>query len=150
MEIAGTTAFCYPRDWMSTETEAIQIGFLRERAPDSSEPRITFDEASNSALGSANSAPGWNLKIADLQQNDDQDQSDSNSRKLRNKEIVSAVPVSFLQESALQHRDFNFPARKPQTRSARSNQPLSAAFCRHNRHVSAALAKVIRISIELA
>jgi len=45
MEIAGTTAFCYPGDWISTETEAIQVGFLRERVPDSSEPRIAFDEA---------------------------------------------------------------------------------------------------------
>ena len=74
-----------------------------------------------------------------------------NGRKkpaLRNKEVISAVPAPFLQESALQFRNFNSPARKLQTRSAQSNQPLSAAFCRHNRNVSAAPAKVIRVSIE--
>jgi hypothetical protein len=69
-------------------------------------------------------------------------------QRLRNKEVVSAVPALFLQESALQVRNLDSPARKLQTRSAQSNQPLSAAFFRHNRNVSAALAKVIRVSIE--
>ena len=59
------------------------------------------------------------------------------------------MPALFLQESALQVRNLDSPARKLQTRSAQSNQPLSAAF-RHNRNVSAALAKVIRVSIEMS
>jgi hypothetical protein len=66
---------------------------------------------------------------------------------LRNKEVVSTVPAPFLQESALQFCNLDSPARKLQTRSAQSNQPLSVAFC-HNRNVSAALTKVIRVSIE--
>jgi hypothetical protein len=67
---------------------------------------------------------------------------------LRNQEVVSAVPALFLQESASQFRNLDSPARKLQTRSAQSSQPLSAAFFRHNRNVSPALAKVIRVSIE--
>jgi len=37
---------------------------------------------------------------------------------LGNKEVISAVPAPFLQESALQIRNLDSPARKLQTRSA--------------------------------